>query len=124
MPRLGPAPQLQAHLLHVAQVVLALGDGGVRHQYDVAVREFEQPLVGRRRLPVADIEREAAEPAALQRLDQRRVIDELGARDIDEERARLRALSCARPTRPRVEALSGSAGVMKSALAITSSSVA
>ncbi len=55
------------------------------------VLELQQLVVVAARRLVERVEREAAEPAGLQRLDQRRAVDHARARHIDDEGARLHA---------------------------------
>src|SRR5260370_85243 len=65
-------------------------DGGVRHQDPVGMAgDLGQRLARPRRLVVADVERAPAEAAGRERIDQRRMVDQLGARAVDQVRTGL-----------------------------------
>jgi hypothetical protein len=86
------------------QRIGARADRGVGHQDDVAAAVAQQRLGRLGRLGVADIEPEAAEAAGVKRLDEGGMIDQLGAGDVDQDRARL---DTGERIRPRVDRLSG-----------------
>src|SRR5690606_35430686 len=66
---------------------LGRGEAGVRRERDVG--EADQRMVGRQRLGREYVQPGVRDAPALQRLDQRRLVDPRAARRVDQDRARL-----------------------------------
>ena len=72
------------------RVVLG-GDRARRVRADEHVRQIPERALGRQRLLLEDVERGAAQPPGAQRVDERRLVDDVAARDVDDDRGRLAA---------------------------------
>ena len=106
------ARETDNHLFKIVQRIEARLRGDVRRHDDVG--EFQKLVVVAARRVVERIEREAAEPARAQRFEQRRAIDHIGARDIDQARARPHAPNSAPPIRFCVAGTLGTKGTTQS----------
>src|SRR4029077_3984459 len=84
-----PAGDLLEALAEVELEVVVLGPAEVRRAKDVG--HGKERMVRRHRLLVVDVERGVARPPVPQRFEQGAGLDQLGARRVDEKRARLHA---------------------------------